>query len=376
MPPTGAARAGPVIPPELTARVLQPFRLFFELRGDAAKPLEGVDLTNELGAALMLTPNHEPRSAQDAQSFMDGTWELYDGLEATTIEAVKSSVLKAAGGVQPVRLAVVPIVYSSPERGFSLQLPLFRVETPRGEQFVDNLGRRYASFQAWRLENKLPPGWVTYPPRGHLTSALPSRPEPTHAVIDTTWERLADWGETAGIVAGFAVGTAALIAPGVPLIIGCGVAVALWYATQSIRGLVDAWAHDESLNPLVSSDARTQELKLLSSLFFTSAAAGRRLFLRETRETGSVTSLLGRATPALAVGGQVTSTVAAVNRSADLLQHWDMLTNKQRMALVAYIVFFATSARMNGARKGGIKNLYSVAAALQHLKNKALNSKP
>jgi len=204
-------------------------------RGDAPRELSGTKLINELGTAMLFQPNHDPKTPGEEAQINSGNWAFFQGKQLSSIEQVRSSIVKLSGGKEPVQVAALPVLLTDPKSKKSVQLPLFRVDSGEGKTlgFVDNLGRQYKTLADWKSQNKLPAGQLTYPASGHLTPGADGLPntvtEASHATIDTTMERVADWAEKIGTVAGFVVGGAALICVGGVAIPIAGAALAIGF---------------------------------------------------------------------------------------------------------------------------------------------------
>lgn len=354
--------AGPVV----SAAAAMTAQHFLALRGDAARTLAGASLTNEVGAAMQLAPNHEPATPAQTEQLNDGSWPFYSGSPALAVKTVTDSI-SALAGQQPVHLACLPLTFSDPKSQKTLTLPLFRVDNADGTTrgFVDTSGRQYSTFSAWKAENTLPPGEVTYPANGHLVSKGDGQPmlvsEATVSTIDTTREHVIDWVEKAGLVGGFVVGAAALIGVGGVVVPLAGAALALGFGGKAVAGLVDAARHHESLNPLTSASARGNWLTAGASLVGLGAGAAATVAVRELASAGQVASVVGRAAPALGVSAEALGATQTVVGAVDLAHDWSAMSVKDRMLATSQLVFFGALTAKSASQAGGLQNLYSLA---------------
>lgn len=356
------ADAGPLVP---TAAAMTA-QHFLTLRGDVARPLTGASLTNEVGAAMQLAPNHEPATPAETAQLNDGSWPFYSGSQADAVKAVTDSIA-ALASQQQAHVACLPLTFTDPKSQKTLAIPLFRVDNADGTTrgFVDTQGRQYATFSAWKAENTLPPGEVTYPANGHLVSKGDGQPmlvsEATVSTIDTTHERVVDWVEKVGMVGGFVVGAAALVGVGGIVVPIAGAALALGFGGKAVAGLVDAARHHESLNPLTSAAARGNWLTAGASVVGLGAGAAASVAVRELASAGQVASVVGRAAPVLSVSAEALGATQTAVGAADLVRDWPAMSVKERMLATSQLVFFGALTAKSASQAGGVQNLYSVA---------------
>ena len=149
-----------------------------------------------------------------------------------------------------------------------MQLPLFRVTGKDGkDRFVDEDGRLYQDMSDWRANNKLPSGRVSYFADGHINDRN-QKPniitENSHAVIDTTAERVKSVADTVLPWLGIAAGVI-LIASGVGAPIGAGLLTAATLTTAGVAGygisqgvgtLHDRATHGQSNTDLTDAEVR------------------------------------------------------------------------------------------------------------------------
>ncbi|MFP2930670.1 DUF4781 domain-containing protein, partial [Pyxidicoccus sp. 3LG] len=344
------------------------FTQFLELRGDTPRPLAGVDLLNEVGAAMNLAPNNIPQTDEDWARFQSGEWPLYSGEALAAIQPAVDAI-RSQGG-EPAQVTVLPIVYDSPETG-PVQLPLFRVEVGDREVFVDNQGGYYDGFESWRTDNDLPPGRMRYPEGGHLTAGADGAPVlqsgNTPDTSDTPGEHVADFVDKAALVGGFVIGGAMVLGSGGTLLAVGGAATMAWGAFRSGSELVDRAEHGRSINPFTDTEARSAWLDFGASTLGLLAMGGsgvaRSLAAGGSRFAGQAVTLASY----LNVGSQALDTASTVNMGLELAANWDSLPPEQRLLMVSQLVFWAGDVTRQAGDAGGLQNLYSPSAVREHL---------
>jgi hypothetical protein len=254
------------------------------------------------------------------------------------------------GGRDP-DVTTMPVIFNAPHTGY-VELPLFRVRTPNGEdRFVDNVGRIYDDFEHWRATNQLPPGRVSYPRDGHLSVGDDGRTayvtEDTHAVIDTPEEEIANVLDSAALVGGFVVGAAGVFVSGGTLLPAAMTAVGAWSAGRSVSRVVDGLQHGQRLtDPALRADviaAGADSLTLLSLGLTGAAARAERLFLPiagDVRALANTASMLSQGADAVAITTQ----------GIDLAANWERYSPEARLLAISQMAFWTGSLRQQSAR--------------------------
>ncbi len=347
----------------------------YSLRGDRP-PLEGTDLSNEVGFALGLAPTEAPIG--------DGPFSLYGEEALEFIDPVVEQIESSVG--TPATIETIPLMVESDFTGRPppAPIPLFRVTGEGGEQFlIDDGGRRYDDLDDWRDNNRLPPGTITYPADLSLESNDPTRPahvetvtENTHAVRDTFVEHALVVVDAAALIGGFALGTAAIVgtggaaSPAVAAAITYGGATLAGYtAVRAGLGLRDLSQHGQSLNPFASGEARSLWLQgAAGALGF--SALGSSAASTAFANVGARSISNGFARTAIGLG--FTATVADGAAIGDVVvnaaQNWDELSGAERAAVVAQVGFWGglagTQARSVYSSRNAVRALEDGGAAL------------
>jgi hypothetical protein len=345
------------------------FAQYLALRGDAPRGLGGSDLVNEIGAAMHLPPDHVPRTAEDMALLQRGQWEFYDGASRALIAPIAEQI-DAVATVCPAQVAVLPVNYYSDDTGI-VELPLFRVDVPGGgEVFVDNEGRHYDSFDAWRQQNRLPPGRFTYPEGGHLQPGEGGRAatvtEATPRTVDTIREWALQAGDVVALVGGFVVAGAAVVGSGGVLLPVTAAALATWGGARSAGNLVDRAQHGQTLN-LADQEARADWLNLGASALGV-AALGSGSLARALARGGSRWATLATAVARGAyVGAELGDGATMLDLGHRLLTDTD-LRPEDRLAIVSQLAFWGGMGVLEHRTQGG---LYGLESAEWHLADQA-----
>ncbi len=331
------------------------------LRGDAARELSGTDLDNEIATMMMLAPDNAAAATKEG--------ELLHGPAAQKIVApiaaqIRKTVEDDGGG--PVKVASLPVMLNTKEHG-PIQLPLFRVETKKGERYVDNTGRYYASFKDWKENNKLPPGRMTFAEGGHLALGKDQKPklktENTPLTVDSLGERIKQGADLAAMVGGFALLGAAVIGTGGLALPVAGIGLAAYGAYRSGENLLDRRAHRQSLS-LLNPEARMDWLNLgasvLAPAFLGKMISGMRAGVTATPE-------FSKSFARLAVASQYADSFAIVNQAQYLGAHWDELDLKTKLMMGGQIAAWGGMLGLQSRQLGGVRNLYSVAGMRQRM---------
>ncbi len=346
------------------------FCQYLAFRGDAARPLEGAALENEIGFALHLRPDAAAPSPGGA---------LFSEKQLPQIHRVTEQ-LRAVAKDGPARVATLPVVVHT-EEGRALTFPLFRVETDGAERFVDSEGRRYDDLQDWREHNTLPAGTMTFASGGHLRlgqkGELQLHSEHTPETKDTVWEHVRGALDVGAAVGGAALLGAVLLGTGGLAVPIAGAAIAAWTAARSGGRLLDRAQHGQTLSPL-DGQARGQWLTLAAS------ALGLNAFTAPVRSAAALSGARGAAASAGAartvargaVAATVADTAAMADQLALLALHGGQLSAKDRWMMLGQLAFFGGGMAWQARQLGGFKNLYNLPALETQLRNVAAAGPP
>jgi hypothetical protein len=373
------------------------FTEYQQLKGDTPRVLSGSNLRNEIGMAMFnsslgFVPNNAPLpGTPEAELLRQGKWQgdLFNGTtlpeadkslspeqqqqrreqyqrQQQTISTVEAKI-KEVGG-ENAKVTTLPITVDVTDAKTILQLPLFRVTGKDGkDRFVDENGRLYQDMADWKANNKLPPGRVSYFADGRINDAKDQKPniitENTHAVIDTTGERVKSVADTVLPWLGFAAG-AVLIATGLGAPIGAGLitaatvtmaGVGAYGLSQGIGNYNDRASHGQSTTDLSDAEVRGMWLGMTAdalSMFAVGSA------LRLGKGGLSVVDDVGRVGKALSIGAQYADTAAIADTTVTLAQNWDRLTPQQQLASIGQLGFWGVSTGVSAKQAGGFENLY------------------
>jgi hypothetical protein len=344
---------------------------YLAARGDAPLALRGSDLDNTIGYAMGLRPSVAPGAdfAQLQAAAARGEHSFYQsGEDGEAVSAVADQIraIAANGNAQ---VTVLPITYSSNETG-PVQLPLFRVLDPAGiERFVDNIGRRYDSFEDWRTHNQLPGGSVTYPADGHLRIGADGRVALGHGntprTVDTLGEHITEFVDKAALVGGIVAGGVLIVGSGglaTPIVAGAaGVAVGAgaWGAYRSGDALLDRARHGQSLDPIHDEEARGLWLNLGASTASVGAFGSAARLAPLGRAGRAIAPLEASAHGYVQAGAAFLDSAAIANQGVDLSRNWSRMSAGDRVEALLSMGFWATAAAVgarSGTRPGDIYN--------------------
>jgi LAS superfamily LD-carboxypeptidase LdcB len=365
--------------PNRTAFVDNQMTRCAELRGDSARSLTGSALSNEIGVALNLMPNREPKTPQEQTQFEQGQFTFYKGKELEAISAIRSQI-EGIGGAT-AKVTTLPIVYDSPQTGLPVTLPLFRVTDARGnERFVDHTGRKYDSFQDWKENNQLPPGTMSFPKDGHLTMDAAGKVRfesgNTPDTKDTFWENygkpvLTGVAIGLGVVGGaiLIVGTGGIAALGIAGLSATTVAVGgtavaastVYFAAESAGTLKDRADHGQSLS-LSDPQARAAWIGLGASAL-TFASMGTAAIARSATPMAAAVGQGSNAANAArytGVAAQWADTAAMANTGVDLVNNWSGLSTGEKVLAAAQFGFWGAGTAATVRQAGGLRNLYGL----------------
>ncbi|MGH7005674.1 MAG: DUF4781 domain-containing protein, partial [Alphaproteobacteria bacterium] len=264
-----------------------------------------------------------------------------------------ADTLRTVGGNDPA-VTVLPIQYSSSQTG-TVTLPLFRVATPDGDKFVDNLGRQYKDFNDWKSNNQLPPGAMTYPADGQLTqnpdgSVKLSGPENTPKTVDTFGEHVTEIIDKAALVGGIIVGAALIIGTGgtaTPIVAGVGIAAAGWGAYRSGTQIADRAEHGQSINPIEDADARMLWLDGVSSIAGAAAFGSAAKLANIASKGASLTPTMARIVGTTQAVSNTTDAAAMANMAHYSATHWGSMSTEDKASAILSMGFWGTTMGVN-----------------------------
>ena len=338
----------------------------FAVRGDQAVAVSGDNIDNLVGAGLGAPmredlPQTESGIAGAQERALDGNYNFYEGVEVVekVADGIREAQERMGGG--EISVATLPIQFSSQETG-PVDLQIYRVEGQNGqERFVDNVGRVYENFEAWREENDLPPGQQTFPAGGRLGEPGETRmvTENTPDVSDTFWEHVGDVADVAALAGGVVASGVILVGSGgtaTPLVAGAwGVALgsAGYMGIKAGAELYDRHSHGQTLS-LSDPDARAAWLSLAGSGLTVAGAGVMRGATALAGQGSRWAPAAARAAGILNASANFTDAGAAVDQANSLVQNWDKLTPAQRAQMGLSIAFWGgmtgVSARASGGR--------------------------
>ncbi len=328
-----------------------------QARGDAAEALPGTLLENTVGVAMGLAPGPVAAGETAAQraarerGIAAGTVSAYaNARDAEPVRLAGDAVRAAAGqvGGDPAapRVTVLPVQVATADSP-AVSLPLFRVDGPRGERFVDNRGGLYASFADWQARNALPDGTMTFPLGGHLSAdpsgrvrlASADTPE-THDTLHHVEHVLDKAALVGGVIAGGAIviGSGGTLAPAVLLAAGA------YGAARSVQDLAEMDGRGRTLNPLSSGEARNAWLTLAAS-GLTGAGAVSGSLARAAAGTSVLSRTMAGAAVALNGAAMGADAAAVANQTVEAARNWDRMSPTERLGAGLNLAFWGLGAR-------------------------------
>ncbi|HLY55745.1 MAG TPA: DUF4781 domain-containing protein, partial [Stellaceae bacterium] len=327
-----------------------------QAHGDQAFPLAGTDLDNFVGTAMNLPPKipkdemPEQAAAREAAT-ADHRYSYYDdGHNEEPVRLIRKAIQEAAAAVggDPNQPAVshLPVTVSNAETG-PVQIPLFRIDGPKGSQFVDNQGHRFTSFEDWQKRNTLPDGVMSYPKGGHMQAdahgkaILESGDTPeTHDTLHHVEHALDKAALVGGLVAGGAmvIGSGGTLAPVVLAVAGG------YTAARGAQNLGETYSRGGTINPLESSQARADWINVAAGALTGAGAMSGRI-----AQLAGGTNVLSRgmatatvATRYAAVGADATATA---NQGYELYENWDRMSPQDKIVTGLNLAFWGLGAR-------------------------------
>ena len=364
-------------PTIMTERAQARSRDFLELRGDAPVELAGTNLDNTVGFAMGFPPQGIPanETAEQRKAREDaaarGEHSYYQGEPAESATKPVIDQIRAVGGPN-AQVTVLPIQYSSGDTG-PVDLSLFRVKDASGQdRYVDNIGRRYDSFDDWKKNNQLPSGNVTYPKDGHLTAdpagGVQLQSGNTPKTVDTFGEHVTQIADKAALVGGIIAGGAILIGSGgtaAPIVLG---AASAWGALRAGESLVDRGQHGQSLNPITDAGARSDWLALGANVLGVAGAGTTAIASRLARNGSALSPAAATAAGYLNVSAAGADGLAAADAGYTLASRWDQLSGGERAQLALSMGFWGVSAGRGAVQSGGrVTDMFNPNAQRQRL---------
>lgn len=326
-------------------------RDLLELRGDTPMTLFGTDLENTIGFALGFPvqgiPEEETDAERDAReaAVAEGRHSLFEGEPAEEIIGPIVDQIRNVGGDEP-QVTVLPIRTHDGD-GQAVDLSLFRVqdEETGEDRFVDHLGRRYDSFDDWRNNNQLPSGRMIFPEDGHLTEnedgSVALEEAATPSTVDTFWEHLSRFADTAALVGGTIAGGLILIGSGgtaAPFVVG---GAAAWGAYRAGDRLQDRYEHGQSINPFTDGDARSLWLHLGADALTAATLGTSQVASRLGGAAGALRPQAAAAASFLGIGAMAFDAAAAADVGYRLIDDWENLTGAERAQLSLSLGFWS-----------------------------------
>ena len=353
----------------------------FARRGDHAVKVQGGNINNLIGAGLRAPTRPDlPQTKASIVRAIDEGYNFYKDIDVVRRIAGDPNqdppggirgAAKQMGG-EPIRVATLPIQFSSQASG-PIELQLYRVEGRNGqERFVDNVGRIYASFAAWRTENELPPGRVTFPAHGHLGEPGKTEliTENTPNVSDTFWEHVGDVADVAALGGG-------IVASGIILVGSGGTAtpavVAAWAVALGSAGhmglragmdLYDRQAHGQTLS-VSDPDARAAWLSLAGSGLTVVGGGSMGTATQLARNGSRWAPAVARTAGILDTSANVADASASLDQARTLVAEWDRLTPAERVHMGLTIAFWGGMVGVSAKASGGrVTDAFSFPAQL------------
>ncbi len=356
----------------------------FEARGDRAVAVGGWDIDNLVGAGLRAPtrsdlPNTKEEMAQALAG--DGSYNFYHNVEVVRRIAgdpnqnppggIRGAQRQMGGG--PVRVATLPVQFSSQATG-PVDLQIYRVEgRNRQQRFVDNVGRIYESFEAWRKGNELPPGKMTFAAGGHL--GAPGRTqlvtENTPDVSDTFLEHVGDVADVAALGGGILASGVIVLGSGgtaTPLLVTAwtvALGSAGYMGIQAGMDLYDRQAHGQTLS-MSDPDARAAWLSLAGSGLTVVGAGTMGAATRLAKHGSSLAPTMARAAGILNTSANYADASASLDQAHTLVVDWDKLTPAQRAQMGLTIAFWGGMVGVSTKASGGrISDAFSFRAQIR-----------
>ncbi len=347
----------------------------FAARGDRAVPVAGTDIDNLVGAGLRAPPRADLPSdkaelADLSAKAAKGEYNYYQNVPM--VEKVGTGIREAQTrmGGGDIAVATLPIQFSSEDSG-PVDLQIYRVDGGNGQsRYVDNIGRVYDSMEAWRTQNELPPGKMTYAENGNLGGPEGTKlvTENTPKVSDTFWEHVRDVADVAALAGGVVASGVIILGSGgtaTPLVAGAwGVALsaAAYEGGKAIYNLNDRAGHGQTLS-LADPDARAAWLSLAASGLTVGGAGMMKGASALVTAESRLAPAAARAAGILNASANWAGAATTVDQAHALVSNWQDMTPLQRTQMGLSIAFWGgmtgVSARASG---GGVTDMFSFRA--------------
>lgn len=304
-------------------------------------------------------PTSEAELATVNKQVLAGNYNLYEGdaVVDTIATGVRNAQTDMGGG--KIGVATLPIQFSSKETG-PVNLQLYRVDGEQGQQkYVDNQGRVYDNFEAWRTENKLPPGKMTFPADGSLNNGDPKLvTENTPQTSDTFWEKAGDVADVAALVGGVVasgviiLGSGGLATPVVTAAWAVSIGSAAYSGGVAASELMDRSEHGQSL-ALSDPDARAAWLDLGASALTMGGAGFVRAGTQLSQAGSQYAPLAARAGGAMNAGASYADAASMANHGYGVVKNWDDLSPAQRFQEGLTAAFYGGMTGVSTKASGG-----------------------
>lgn len=318
-------------------------------RGTEPQTLSGEALRNTVGQAMGLAPDQLPDnpSADFLARGMDNAFYSHGGNEALDRVADKIAGLGGANA----QVTVVPVTITSQDEGAAV-VPVFRVETDSGPQFVDHTGRTYADLADWENNNTLPDGKMTYA-EGLDLNATGLTHRNTPGVVDSFAEGFGKVMDGVAIAGGIVAGVAIIAGSGgtaAPLVAG---GAGLWMAGRAGQDLYDMQTHGQDIGDLSDPSVRGAWLEVAAGALSVGAIGGA---LRLGSAGAKVSPGLAQAVTATGIAAEGVDALAMADQAIQLGQNWDRMSGSERAGAMLNIAFWggmAGASHMAGRGDGG-----------------------
>ncbi|TWI35121.1 DUF4781 domain-containing protein [Paracoccus sulfuroxidans] len=308
----------------------------YQQRGTDPQTLSGEALRNTVGQAMGYQPDQLPEGAQtDAMMAQGMDYQFYSrGGNNAALDKVADQITSLGGA--DAKVTVIPISVTAEGQGAAV-VPLFRVETEGGPQFVDHSGRTYKDVKDWEENNTLPEGKMTYAEGLDLKSdKLTHRNTP--GVVDTFSEGFGKVVDGVAIGAGIVAGVVIIAGSGgtaAPLVAG---GAGLWMAGRAGQSLHDKATHGQDITDLSDPSVRADWLEVAAGTLSVGALGGA---MKLATAGARVTPGLARTVAGLGYAAEGADAIAMADQAIQLGQNWDNMSGKDRAASLLNIGFWA-----------------------------------
>ncbi|SMO45769.1 DUF4781 domain-containing protein [Paracoccus laeviglucosivorans] len=307
----------------------------YRARGTEPQTLGGEALRNTVGQAMGIAPDQLPQGelteAFLAQGMDNAFYSRSDTNQA--LDRVADQIAQVGG--PNAQVSVVPVTVTSNDEGAAV-VPVFRVETDQGPQFVDHNGRRYSDLNDWEENNTLPEGKMTYAEGLDLNSTQLSHRN-TPGVVDTFAEGFGKVMDGVAIAAGVVAGVAIIAGSGgtaAPLVAG---GAALWMTGRAGQDLYDMQQHGQDIGDLSDPSVRGAWLEVAAGALSVGAIGGA---LRLGSAGAQVSPALARTVAGVGLAAEGVDALTMADQAMQLGQNWDHLSGGERAGALLNIAFW------------------------------------